>query len=99
MLTIEKINKDDALCFELAGRLDATTSPDLEAGVRESLDDAEKMVFDLAQLEYISSAGLRVLLMTQKNMVKKGGLVIKNAGPEIMEIFELTGFSDVLDIE
>ena len=99
MLTINKTNKDEALHFELNGRLDATTSPDLEAAVRESLDDADKMVFDLAELEYISSAGLRVFLMTQKNMVKKGGLLIKNAGPEIMEIFDLTGFSDVLDIE
>ena len=87
------------LTVALSGRLDTTTSPMLEAELKTALDDVNELIFDFAKLDYISSAGLRVLLSTQKTMAKKGTFVIKNVHPDIMEVFEITGFSDILTIE
>lgn len=96
-----KINKNaegSKLTIALEGRLDTTTSPQLENEIQTSLGGVDELVFDLAQLEYISSAGLRVLLASQKIMNKQGEMFIDNVRPEIMEIFEVTGFVDILTI-
>ena len=85
--------------ISLEGRLDTTTSPQLEIEVQSSLDGVDNLTFDLAKLDYISSAGLRVLLSAQKIMNKQGSMVVTNAAEEIKEIFEVTGFSDILTIQ
>lgn len=99
MLNIEKTDEGKKLTITLTGRLDTTTSPELETAVRDSIDDIEALVFDLAGLEYISSAGLRVLLSTQKIMNNQGSMVVKNVPDEVMEIFDVTGFSSILTVE
>ena len=99
MLNITKNVNADELKVILEGRLDTTTAPTLEADLKESLDGVAKLVFDLEKLEYISSAGLRVLLSSQKIMNKQGSMVITNASEEVKEIFDVTGFSDILTIE
>ena len=83
----------------LEGRLDTTTAPELDGSVKADLDGVTKLTFDFAQLEYISSAGLRVLLSAQKVMNKQGSMVVKNVSEEVKEILEVTGFSDILIIE
>ena len=83
----------------LEGRLDTTTAPQLEAELKASLDGTSSLVMDFAALDYISSAGLRVLLSAQKTMNKQGTMKIIHASEPIMEIFEVTGFSDILTIE
>ena len=82
----------------LEGRLDTSTSPQLENELRTALDGIAELYFDLDKLDYISSAGLRVLLSAQKTMNNQGEMVIRNVKPEIMEIFEVTGFVDILTI-
>ena len=99
MLNINKDADGTKLAIALQGRLDTTTAPDLEKEVRESVEGIEKLTFDFAALEYISSAGLRVLLAAQKIMYKQGEMVVKNASDEVKEIFDVTGFSDILTIE
>ncbi len=99
MLNIGKEKNGNELKLALEGRLDTTTAPQLEAEVKEGLDGIESLVFDFENLEYISSAGLRVLLFAQKTMNKQGSMVVKNCSEEIREIFEVTGFSDILTIE
>ena len=79
--------------------MDTTTAPQLEEELKTSLDGVSDLFFDLESLDYISSAGLRVLLSAQKIMNRQGTMVIKNVKPEIMEIFEVTGFVDILTIE
>ena len=81
------------------GRLDTTTAPQLENELKAELDRTDKLVLDFEKLEYISSAGLRVLLSAQKVMGKKGGMTIRRVNDVIMEIFEVTGFIDILNIE
>lgn len=98
-MTISKIAEEDKLTIALEGRLDTTTAPDLEAFSKENLDGVENLVLDFDKLEYISSAGLRVVLSLQKEMNKKGQMTVANVSSEIMEIFEITGFSDILTIE
>ena len=88
----------NALTIEIEGRVDTVTAPELEKMIGESSDKAESLLLDFAKVEYISSAGLRVLLSAHKAMSKKGGMKIKNAGEDIMEIFEVTGFTDILNI-
>ena len=92
-MEINVTKENDKVIIELEGRLDTTTAPSLEETFKEEL------VVDLAKLEYISSAGLRVLLMGQKTMNKQGKMVVKNANESITEIFDVTGFSDILNIE
>jgi anti-sigma B factor antagonist len=99
MLHIEKKSEGNNLSFALSGRLDTTTAPDLEKEVKENIEGVEKLDFDFSDLAYISSAGLRVLLSAQKIMNKQGEMVVKNCSEEIKEIFEVTGFSDILTIE
>ena len=87
------------LSIALKGRLDTTTAPQLENELRTALDGVTELVFDLKDLAYISSAGLRVLLSAQKTMNRQGNMMIRNVSPEIMDIFEVTGFVDILNIE
>lgn len=97
-MTINKETNGNEMVISLEGRLDTTTAPQLDEEIKK-LDGVDKLVFDLKQLEYISSAGLRVLLSAQKTMNKKGGMVIKNVSDVIREIFDVTGFVDILTIE
>ncbi len=99
MLDIKKTTEDDALIYYLTGRLDTTTSPELEDELVNLSDDVKKLVFDFEKLEYISSAGLRILLSAQKKMSQQGEMKVINVDKTIMEIFEVTGFTDFLDIE
>ena len=98
-MNIIRQQNGSTLNIALEGRLDTTTSPQLEAELRASLADVKELVFDLSALDYISSAGLRVLLSAQKVMNKQGEMRIRNVRPEIMEIFDVTGFVDILNIE
>ena len=98
-MTIEKTLNGTGLTIELVGRLDTTTAPQLEAELKQSINGVEKLVLDFAALEYLSSAGLRVLLAAQKVMNKQGEMIIKNVNETINEIFEVTGFIDILTIE
>ena len=99
MLNIEKNTNETELTVALTGRLDTTTAPELEKELKASLDGVTTLVIDMAALEYISSAGLRVLLSAQKTMNKQGEMKVVHVGETIMEIFEVTGFSDILTIE
>ncbi|MBR3108325.1 MAG: STAS domain-containing protein [Clostridia bacterium] len=87
------------LTIALEGRLDTTTAPDLEKDLKASLDNVESLIFDLVKLDYISSAGLRVLLSAQKVMNKKGSMKVTHVNDVVQEVFDVTGFSDILDIE
>lgn len=98
-MNIEKECIANEIALKVSGRLDTTTAPALEAAVSESVANCEKLVLDFAGLEYISSAGLRVILKAQKAMSAKGGMKLLHVNETIMEIFEITGFSDILDIE
>ena len=98
-MKIEKIQENDTLTVSLEGRLDTLTAPELGNEIQGKLDGVKNLVFDFAKLAYISSAGLRILLSAQKVMNKQGSMVVKNASSEIKEIFEVTGFCDILTIE
>jgi len=98
-MTIKKEQNGAELKILVEGRLDTTTAPELDNELKSSLDGVEKLEFDFSELEYISSAGLRVLLSAQKVMNKQGSMVVKNVSEEINEIFEVTGFVDILSIE
>ena len=98
-MTIEKNLNGTELTVTITGRLDTTTAPQLEAEFKQSITGVEKLVLDFATLEYLSSAGLRVLLSAQKVMNKQGEMIIKNVNETINEIFEVTGFIDILTVE
>ena len=98
-MTIEKTLNGTELTINLIGRLDTTTAPQLEAELKQNISGVEKLVLNFAALEYLSSAGLRVLLAAQKIMNKQGEMIIRNVNETIAEIFEVTGFSDILTIE
>ena len=97
-MTITRKMEGDKLELALEGRLDTNTAPELEKEIAGSAADVKDLTLDLEKLVYISSAGLRVLLSAQKRMNKQGSMVICNVSEEIMEIFEVTGFSDILTI-
>lgn len=99
MLKINKNASGSKLTVALEGRLDTVTAPQLEGELKDSYEGVSELVMDIEKLEYISSAGLRVLLSAQKTMNKQGSMVVKNASDEVKEIFEVTGFSDILTIE
>ncbi|MBR1636009.1 MAG: STAS domain-containing protein [Lachnospiraceae bacterium] len=99
MLNINKETDGNNLTIALSGRLDTTTAPELESELKGSLDGITALIMDCKELEYISSAGLRVLLSAQKTMNKQGSMVVRNASDAVKEIFEVTGFSDILTIE
>jgi anti-sigma B factor antagonist len=98
MLTIEKKTNASELTVALTGRVDTTTAPELEAVIKQSLAGVTELNIDMEALEYISSAGLRVLLSAQKTMNKQGKMKVTHVSENIMEIFEVTGFSDILTI-
>ena len=94
------MNKNgNELTVTIEGRLDTLTAPQLEQKLDPVLADVNKLIFDLTELEYISSAGLRVLLASRQKMEGKDGMTVKNVNDDIMEVFEITGFADILDIE
>jgi anti-sigma B factor antagonist len=99
MLNINILKDGGKVIFALEGRLDTSTAPQLEEAINRDIEKITDLSFDFANLEYISSAGLRVLLSTQKVMNKQGKMIIKNVSEEVMEIFDVTGFSDILTIE
>lgn len=99
MLKVEKKLEDDKLYVAVEGRLDTITSPDLEKEINESIEGVKELTIDFDKVEYISSSGLRVLLAEQKVMNKQGSMKLINVNDTIMEIFEVTGFTDILTIE
>ena len=98
-MTINKTKNGSALTLALEGRLDTNTAPELEGLLREELEGIDSLTFDFADLEYISSAGLRVLLSAQKAMAKQGEMKVVNVNEIVMEVFDVTGFTDILTIE
>lgn len=96
-MTISKINDGSKLTLALEGRIDTTTSPDFEAEIRK-LDGVTELVLDFAGVEYISSAGLRVVLEAQKIMNKQGKMSLVKVNDDVMDVFDITGFIDILDI-
>ena len=99
MLNINKTIENGKATFALEGRLDTVTAPELEKSLKDSIDGVAELVLNFDKLEYISSAGLRVLLSAQKTMLEKGGMKITNVSEIISEIFEVTGFSEILTVE
>ena len=99
MLNIIKNAENTTLTLTLNGRLDTVTAPQLESELQASLDGVSRLVLDFADLEYVSSAGLRVLLSAQKKMNAQGSMKITNVQTAVMEILDVTGFSDILTIE
>jgi anti-sigma B factor antagonist len=97
-MQIAKQQEGDNVTFSLSGRLDTTTAPQLEAEITAVEATAQKIALDMSDLEYVSSAGLRVLLAAHKIMSKKGGLSLSGVNPGVMEVFAMTGFSDILHI-
>ena len=98
-MTIELKKNACEIVFEVAGRLDTVTAPVLEKAINDNFDEANSLILDFKSLEYISSAGLRVLLGAQKKIQKIGAMKVINVCEEVMEIFEMTGFADILTIE
>ncbi len=98
-MTINKQQNGAALTLALEGRLDTTTAPQLEAELKASLNGVESLILDFSKLDYISSAGLRVLLSAHKQMAGKSGMKIRNANEIVQEVFDVTGFADILTIE
>jgi anti-sigma B factor antagonist len=98
-MTIEKKVNGTALEIALEGRLDTMTAPELEAELNQALSGIESLTLDFGKLEYISSAGLRVLLSAHKAMSAKGGMKVTNVNEIVQEVFEVTGFADILTIE
>ena len=98
-MDIEKHKDGKKLDVKLIGRLDSKTAPELKEVLENNLNDVEELTFDLSELNYISSAGLRIILSTQKRMNKQGSMKVTNVQDIVMEVFESTGFVDILTIE
>ena len=98
-MTIEIKRNAEETIIEISGRLDTVTAPVLDKTINEDIGEARKLVLDVREMEYISSAGLRVLLAAQKKMQKIGSMKVINVCEEVMEVFEMTGFADILVIE
>jgi anti-sigma B factor antagonist len=98
-MTIEIKRNAEETIIELEGRLDTTTAPALDKTISNDIEDTKKLILDFKKLEYISSAGLRVLLGAQKKMLQSGAMKVTNVGETVMEVFEMTGFADILNIE
>lgn len=99
IMTINKIPEGEKLTLALTGRLDTNSSPALEAELKQSVGGVKELIFDFSGVEYISSAGLRILLAAQKVMNRQGGMKLIGVNEDVMEVFEITGFSDILTIE
>ena len=98
-MEIIKTLKDKELTVALIGELNSSTASELENAISSSLNGIQTLVFDFKELTYISSAGLRVLLVAKKVMDKQGKLIVRNSNEQVMDIFEITGFADILDLE
>lgn len=98
MTVTKEINGKEGL-FKIEGRLDTNTVPELEELLKDIIDDLDSMIFDFEKLEYISSSGLRLLLSTNKQMSKKGGFKVINVTEDVMDVFDVTGFSSIITIE
>ena len=98
-MTIEIKRNVEDIVLEVTGRLDTTTAPAFEKTISENIHDAKNLILDFKGLEYISSAGLRVLLSAHKKMQQIGSMTVKNVCEDVMEVFEMTGFADILVIE
>ena len=98
-MTIEIKKNQEETIIEIAGRLDTITAPALDKTINEDIGDTKNLVLDVKGMEYISSAGLRGLLAAQKKMQKIGSMKVMNVCEEVMEVFEMTGFADILVIE
>lgn len=98
-MKITENSNGNQLCISLEGRLDTTTAPELEKVLSGSLEGVTELTFDMSALDYLSSAGLRILLGAQKRMNKQGSMKVVKVNETIMEIFEVTGFADILTIE
>ena len=98
-MVITKTKEGTSLTLVIEGRLDTTTAPQLESELKSNIDGVDKLVLEFSSLEYISSAGLRVLLVAQKIMNKQGSMVIRNVNEDVMDIFDVIGFADILEIE
>ena len=98
-MTINKELNNKELVLHVEGEINSTTAPELEAAVKDSLRNINKLIFDFTKLDYLSSAGLRVLLVAKKVMDKQGAMIIRGANESVMEVFSLTGFASVLDFE
>ena len=98
-MTIEIIRNEEETTIKLVGRLDTTTAPALDKTITEDLGDTKLLILDVKGLEYISSAGLRVLLAAQKKMQKRGAMKLTNVCEMVMEVLEMTGFADILTVE
>ena len=98
-MTINKQQNGSVLTIAVQGRLDTTTAPDLEKEIKNGLDGVTELIMDFEKLDYISSAGLRVLLSAQKQMSKQGSMKVIHVNELVMEVFEVTGFTDILTIE
>ncbi len=98
-MTIEKTKNNSVMTIAVSGRLETTTAPELETVVKTELDGITDLTFDFSNLDYVSSAGLRILLSAQKIMNRQGTMKVVGANDIVMEIFEVTGFSDILTIE
>ena len=97
-MTVTKTKNNNELTVKISGRLDTVTSPELESSLNGEFEGLEKLTFDFAELEYLSSAGLRILLTCRKKMNDQGAMVVTNVNSTIKEIFDITGFSDLLNI-
>lgn len=98
-MTVEKITNGDSLTLKVEGRVDTTNAKEFEVNITNSLDGVKELIMDFESLEYISSAGLRVILMVIKTMKKQGSMSVINANEMVKEIFEVTGFSDLVEVE
>ena len=98
-MTINQMKQGDQLTLAIEGRIDTKTAPELTAALNSSLDGVKELVFDFAKVSYISSAGLRVLMVAQKQMIQQGAMSIIHANADLMEIFKVTGIVNVLTIK
>lgn len=98
-MIINKNSEGETLTLAIAGRLDTTTSPQLEAELKQSISGVKELIFDFSGVEYISSAGLRVLLAAQKVMNRQGSMKLTGVSADVLEVFEITGFVDILTLE
>ncbi len=98
-MTIEKYKNGEELTVKVSGRLDTTTAPELDKSIKDELQGLKSLIFDFADLEYLSSAGLRVILACQKSMNNQGSMIVRNSNTTIREIFDITGFCDIITLE
>lgn len=98
-MKIDLKRENDVLTISLGGRLDTSTAPELDAELNGALEGVKTLYFDFKDLDYLSSAGLRILLITHKTMSKQGKMILRNVNDLIMETFDMTGFSSILTIE